>query len=199
MMPGLLEHLNQQELNTLRELLRIPDLPVDNFYLEKVHGFITAIAASPSTIFPSKWQPYVMNGIEFESQEQAETYFGLSLLLYNQINSELQSDNQPPFLPLGYPDLKVMERWCSGFLLGTDLDTAWKSNDYVVTFLLPLAVLAGEFSLIGDKDDEGNIIHYQSKHIKKFVQDLPDIIQGFHDHFREQRQHTISHDIFPVG
>lgn len=136
---------------------------------EVAHGFLTAVASAPTTIMPSLWQRELIGDHGFASIEQAKHVMGLVLRLYNQIITALTGGGRVP--PFG-PDDPAIEGWCMGYLKAARMDDVWNHDEDGVVFLFPLAVLAGEIDLTGEKDSAGRIIEDPMPQLRRFREGL---------------------------
>lgn len=127
----------------------------DAMTLAETKGFLTAVVTRPTLTLPSDWLSTVIGDEPaFSSRAHAERIFGLVMTLHNSLIEALQTGRAVAPAP-NDPDL---ENWCSGYLDGAEADAAWTADEDARMFLFPMAVLLGEFSLVGEADADGKII-----------------------------------------
>ena len=157
------------DLKQLESALASPVFKGKALSLDRLQGFLCAVASSPDTILPSKWLPDALGGNpDFESMEQAQEVMGLLMRFYNDVAKTLL-DGQPLKLILNarsatdlQPDYQA---WCEGYILGWALSTQeWlrPGNEALKKLTFPILFLSGAFredvqskgkTYIEDEDD----------------------------------------------
>ncbi len=182
--------LKKVQFKKLVEFFETIDKNQNNMSLTKLHGFLTAIVSAPNLIMPSQWLPIIFGEENdetiFNSMEKAQEIIGLIMQIYNNICSELQNLdvenedfslllwNHNDIVSLQSSSWELLSSWCDGYLLGTTLFNEHPKNDErAFMLLLPIGVLAEKFNLIGEKDENGNIIENDLPYKEKFKQNLP--------------------------
>lgn len=158
--PALRRPLNLAETHELTEFLaNVPGaLP---FW--EAHGFLTAIGSAPTTLLPSVWQPVLLGDVNFSSLEHANRIFGLVARLYDEILTDLHAGS--PIAP--YESEEDMVSWCAGYVTAAHMDDVWIADEDGAFFLYPIAIVAGDVNLIGEKDADGNIIEDPTPQIQR--------------------------------
>lgn len=157
------------EFKQLETALASPVFKGKALSLDRLQGFLCAVASSPDAILPSQWLPDVIGGRpDFESMEQAQEIMGLLMRFYNDVTNTL-FDGQPLKLilkPRSASDLQAdYQSWCEGYILGWALSTQeWlrPGNEALKKLTFPILFLSGAFrddaqskgkTYIADEDD----------------------------------------------
>jgi len=157
------------EFKQLETALASPVFKGKALSLDRLQGFLCAVASSPDTILPSKWLPDALGGNpDFESMEQAQEIMGLLMRFYNDVANTL-FDGQPLKLilkPRSASDPQAdYQSWCEGYILGWALSTQeWlrPGNEALKKLTFPILFLSGAFrddaqskgkTYIADEDD----------------------------------------------
>lgn len=177
--------LGQAELDELSEYLANT---AGAMPLSEAHGFLTAIASAPTSIMPSVWQPMVFGERGFSSIEQAQHVFALVVRLYNQIVTHLDEGN--PIAPSGADE--DFGSWCTGYLRAARMDEVWTADETGVVFLFPLAVLAGEFDLVGEEDINGEVITDPAPHLRRCRERLDDTVHEANEYWTAWRRKNMA-------
>ena len=167
--------------------------------LTALHGFLCALITGPHLIPPSEWHvgAFGEEGLEFSSQEEAQEIMMLMSRLNNHIIYQL--GNHITCEPILYDKGQIIDyknseeqlaRWCAAYIEGTRFDGTWHEEESAVCLLLPFAVLSNEFSLVGDKDDEGNIINDDSKQRMNFIENIPLYMQELYELWLSLREYA---------
>lgn len=168
--------------------------------LTAVHGFLYAIVSSPRLILPSEWQSYIFGDADvvFDSQTEAENMIALILRFHNHIIHQLTGEM--PCEPLIYEAGELipyetanddqLATWCSAYIDGTRFDETWKDSEQAIALLFPMAILANQMSLIGEKDREGNIIQNDETYRATYRQHLPEYIQELYQFWLAKRRYS---------
>lgn len=190
--------MTENELAQLEACLSSPALRGKAMRIDKLQGFLCAVASSPDMILPSRWMPAALGGeIEYETLEHAEEVTALLMNFYNSVVSSLH-DNLPPQLilkPLSsinkQPDYQT---WCNGYILGWSLSTEeWlrRGNEPLKNLTFPILLLSGAFKeeaeLKGQEiapDDE------YSKASQDCAEMLPQAVMGIYNFWLSKRHST---------
>lgn len=157
------------EFKQLETALASPVFKGKALSLDRLQGFLCAVASSPDAILPSQWLPDVIGGRpDFESMEQAQEIMGLLMRFYNDVTNTL-FDGQPLKLilkPRSASDPQAdYQSWCEGYILGWALSTQeWlrPGNEVLKKLTFPILFLSGAFrddaqskgkTYIADEDD----------------------------------------------
>jgi uncharacterized protein len=157
------------EFKQLETALASPVFKGKALSLDRLQGFLCAVASSPDAILPSQWLPDVIGGKpDFESMEQAQEIMGLLMRFYNDVTNTL-FDGQPLKLilkPRSASDPQAdYQSWCEGYILGWALSTQeWlrPGNEALKKLTFPILFLSGAFrddaqskgkTYIADEDD----------------------------------------------
>lgn len=139
-------------LEQLENALASPVFKGKALSVDRLHGFLCAVASSPDMIPPSKWLPDVLGQKpEYASMEQAQEIMGLLMQFHSNVTKTLL-DGQPPKLILkphsptdSQPDYQA---WCEGYILGWSLSTQeWlrPGNEALKKLTMPILFLSGAF------------------------------------------------------
>lgn len=139
-------------LKQLESALASPVFKGKALSVDRLHGFLCAVASSPDTIPPSKWLPDVLGQKPaYESMEQVQEIMGLLMQFHNDV-AKMLLDGQPPKLILKprsatdpQPDYQA---WCEGYILGWALSTQeWlrPGNEALKKLTMPILFLSGAF------------------------------------------------------
>jgi uncharacterized protein len=176
--------------------------------ITEIHGFLCAIMSAPGMIMPSQWQPLLFNEEpEFSSLEQAQEIIGWIMQLNNYSSNQLRGNKPLNLLMwqdgnlITYNDCseELLAQWCRGYLKGVQLDSVWNADKYAVSNLLPIAVLANQFDLKGDKDSEGNIIIDDKKYKQHYKENLHDYIMEYYSYWLDYRRKNLSSKNKPMS
>lgn len=151
--------------------------------LDELRGYLTAIVSAPTTIRPSEWQAEAFGEHAFASIERAQHILDLVIRLYNGIITSL--DAGEPLL--GDADDDTVTEWCWGYLHGARMDSAWTGDPEGMVFLFPLAILSGEFDLIGEEDANGNVIEDPTPQLQRARAELENTVRAAYQYFRVRR------------
>jgi uncharacterized protein len=176
-----LRALDSDEVRELAAFLDSPD--VDCLSFNELGGFLTAVVSAPTTFRPSEWQGEAFGDQAFESIAQAQHILDLVIRLHNGIIMTL--DAGEPLL--GDANDDTVADWCSGYMHGARMDPAWTRDPEGVVFLFPLAILSGEFDLVGEEDADGNIIEDATPQLQKARAKLEETVLAAYEHFRTRR------------
>jgi uncharacterized protein len=179
--PDPLRPLDTYEAVELAEFLDSDD--VDCLSFDELRGFLTAVVSAPTTFRPSEWQSEAFGDQAFASIEHARHILDLVIRLHNGIITTL--DAGEPFL--GDADDDTVADWCSGYMHGARMDPAWTRDPEGVVFLFPLAILSGEFDLVGEEDADGNIIEDATPQLQRARAELENTVRAAYQHFRTRR------------
>lgn len=188
--------LSTEELAVLEGWLASPIFGGKAMSVDKLQGFLCAVASAPDTIAPSRWLPEALGGEpEYESPGQAQEVAALLMRFYNQIASALH-ENQPPKLilkPRSETDPRLdYEPWCNGYILGWALSTEeWlrPGNEPLKKLTFPMLLLSGAFK--EDAEARGEEFMPQDEYAKlqqECADILPQAIVGVHHFFLSRRR-----------
>lgn len=177
-----MRRLSSTELERLRGFL---DRSRGAMTLTRAQGFLAAMASTPEMIMPSTWLPMVIG--EPDTPDDASGVVPLVLRLYNQTLEDLNARR-----PVSPDDEAELSLWCRGYLAGTRLDDHWRDDEAVAVMLLPFVVLAGEFDLVGEEDDRGNIIEDPTPQLERYRGLLPELQLRLHQRWNDwRREHLV--------
>ena len=164
--------------------------------LTELHAFLSALISGPNLIPPSEWHPYAFGdeGLEFESEDQAQDILMLLMRLNNHIVNQLTG--RIPSDPIVYRngillDYQVSDdqlaKWCASYLEGAHFDDTWYEQPTAVGLLIPLAVLSNDFNLIGEKVSDGHVIDDGADQRQSFKENLPMHLIDLYDFWLARR------------
>jgi uncharacterized protein len=179
--PDPLRPLDRAESEELADFLDSQD--VECMAFDELRGFLTAVVSAPTTFRPSEWQAEAFGEYAFASLEQAQHILDLVIRLYNGIITSL--DAGEPLL--GDEDDDTVAAWCWGYVHGARMDPAWTRDPEGMVFLFPIAILSGEFDLVGEEDADGNVIEDATPQLQKARAELEKSVRGAYQHFRTRR------------
>ena len=94
--------------------------------VETLDGFLTALVICPEHVLPSEFIPEILSGetedgdLVFESAQEAETFYGLLMRYWNEINRTFASGEfRMPYLIEDQEGKIHGNDWAKGFLAGT--------------------------------------------------------------------------------
>lgn len=186
--------LSSAEFSELRDFL---DSVSSAMSLSKAEGFLTGVASAPETLMPSDWQPRILGEHTFRSSDEAGRVFGLIVRLFNEILTGLNQDRA--VRPSASLAEEEVSEWCRGYLEASRMDAVWRTDEHGQSALLPFAVLAGEFDLVGEEDVEGHLIEDPSEHIQKYRRSLSTWVLDFHKHWVAWRRDAMQTPALPAG
>lgn len=142
----------------------------------KAHGFLTAIAQTPTIVLPTEWQSLLLGPTTVTADtKQAEAIGDLVMNLHNEILIQLNAGEQ---LELPCPDPAAHREWAAGYLLATQRDHVWREDPLGVELLLPFGVLTGDIELDGAPEGA----------IERIIAELPEHLLKIHAHWIEWRR-----------
>lgn len=200
-MQNLAKKLSSNEIIELDEYLK-NNIDAENVNsITRLDAAFKVINMQPELVFPSQWQSMLFGELEFESDEQVMYFFDLVHRFYNQTNDSTRKGDLKPLLLHKKKKLSVtkapenvIKEWCLQLLETSRLCKGiLPTNDNVVIDLLPFAVLSDTFSLIGEKDDDGNEITDDSHHKKLFLDSFERNLKLLKTSYSEK----VSADILP--
>jgi uncharacterized protein len=170
-MQSKLRPLDRAELAELSEFLgHAPG----GMSLTEAHGFLTAIVSGPTTILPSAWQKPLFGDAGFATMDEARHVFDLVMRFYNGIVDDLASGR--PVAPATADD-DAVALWCEGYLRATRMDEVWSHDERAAVSMFPIAILAGEVDLVGEKDSRGKIIEDPGPQLRRAREYLEESVQ----------------------
>lgn len=181
--PGLKQQLSETELQEIHTVL---DTGTEGLESGELDGFLTAISTAPGNLDPDEWLAAVLGDFEFKTETDSFRFVGLILRRYNGIVRQLASEDSP--WPAASMDEDEAADWCSGYMQGVREDPIWIHDEEAVAHLLSIAVLSGEFSLVGEDDADGNVIEDVTPHLAKYRALLPETVRTLDGYWAEQRE-----------
>lgn len=156
-------------------------------------GFLFVVACSPEIVPPSKWLQVLVGEDEFKDQEQADNILGALMLLYNELNRQVQEADVALLPGCVFDQDKISNfgehapigQWCRGFIAAQDwLQDMW--DEYVPDALdeeygAQLMML----SFFADKEvatevyEESNKQHSFEEFVAMFQLNFPVAMAGF--------------------
>jgi uncharacterized protein len=178
----------------LEQLGRFLDGSPGAMPLPQARGFLAAMASTPEMIMPSTWLPMVIGEPDLNTPDAASGVALLVVRLYNQILDDLNAQR-----PVSPDDEEELSLWCRGYLAGTALDDHWLDDKLVLRALTPFAALAGELDLVGEEDNNGNIIEDPTPHLERYRDKLPELQLQLHQHWNDwRREHLVPPGAVPA-
>jgi yecA family protein len=164
--------------------------------LAEAHGLLTAIGSAPELIPTDKWYGMLLdNRSTYYSKKEAVENLKLFISLYEEVSVNL-ADEQPFIIllwehgaiqPIPWSSPHVLSSWCKGYINGVKMDNTWTKNEEALSLMLPIAVLANEFDLIGLKDEKGNIIHNETYYKQDFKSELEETVKNIYSYWQDNR------------
>jgi yecA family protein len=114
-------------------------------------GLLTAVVTAPTPIQPSTWLPLALGDYELTAPD--DPVLGLMLRAYNTIFSMLRAVEV--MCPHAH-EVAEIEHFCTGYMMGVELDNAWTQDFDAMNPVLPIAVLAG-IRPLNHPDDEDHV------------------------------------------
>ena len=144
--------LTDTELKQLESALASPVFKGKALSLDRLQGFLCAVASSPDNIPPGKWLPDAIGAKpEYASAEQAQELMGLLMRFYNDVENALFAGAPLKLIlkPRSTDDLQPdYQAWCEGYILGWALSTQeWlrPGNEALKKLTFPILFLSGAF------------------------------------------------------
>ncbi|MFG6138595.1 MULTISPECIES: YecA/YgfB family protein [Halomonas] len=187
--PQPLPLLDDEALDRLDDFLESDGVDADALDLIGAHGFLVALAVSPSDVPPATWVAELFHGEPtFADDAEREEVLGLLERLRATAISVLEGGGLPelPFdLELGGvpPEETPIGDWCAGFMEGVFLDEpAWFAEDEeaAATLLLPFMLLSG---LFGDEPDMAELAK-DGDRLESLTAQLPELVLDLYLHYR---------------
>ena len=156
--------LDDDEIETLLEMIYSPALADDSLTLEGMDGFLCALAVNPVPIEPEVWLPHMLGSTapDFESEDEADLFYDLIHRHWQSIVHAVRKDPEEEplasFAPLmeGDPDMvddddlesDLGDNWADGFLSamvlsGNEWIEAMQDEDFM-DLLSPIMMLDKE-------------------------------------------------------
>jgi uncharacterized protein len=154
--------------------------------VHEVRGAFAALATAPGLVSPNAWLHIVLGEPAFADMEHAQRVFDVLMRDYNFVLDEME--NEHPVAP--GPDVpdEIAAAWCRGYLTIAEADREWRADEDADGLLLPLAVIAGTFSLIGERDDDGKVIEDDGPHRRKARAVLDQIVRELYGYWTSRRR-----------
>ncbi len=173
--------LDDLELETLEVFLESDAVHEECHNFITAHGFLTALALSPSPISDSTWVPIVFEDTpKFNSEKEEKAINGYLSRLKLDIEKELESEDGflvPCELAMAESEdeLSELQEWASGFMEGVFLtEKDWFSSEkeeQIAELLLPIMVASDLF-----EDDEIVDIRSSAKLTQSCIEQIPEVI-----------------------
>jgi yecA family protein len=161
---------------TVRQFLSATE---DAMSYVEAHGFLTAIAQTPTIVMPGQWQSLLMGPTTVASETQQDEEAGdLVMQLHEEILVALNAGKDLE-LPCG--NRSDHKAWAKGYLLATRLDKVWRDDALGVELLLPFGVLAGEIDVPASLPDM----------MERVISELPAHLLLIHEHWIRWRRVNI--------
>lgn len=186
--------MNPSEIQQLESLLAAPLFKGKAMSIDRLQGFLVAVASSPDTILPSQWLPDVTGGeMEHDSMEQAQAFMDLLMRYYNEAATAL-SANEPFSFVLrqrsSTDERMNYQTWCEGYILGWALSTQeWlrPGNEALKKLTFPILYLSGAFREDAEAKGEAYEEEEDYKLQKECIDVLPGAVQAIYDFWRARR------------
>jgi len=190
--------MTEIELARLEAWLSSPAMQGKAMRIDKLQGFLCAVASSPDIIPPSRWMPAALGGeIEYDSLEHATDATALLMSFYNSIAGSLH-DNIPPQLILEpvsalnkEPDYRT---WCDGYILGWSLSTEeWlrRGNEPLKNLTFPILLLSGAFKEDAElKGENMTSAEEYAQATRDCAEMLPQAVLGIYNFWLSKRKPT---------
>lgn len=197
----LTQPLSEAELAELDDFLESDAAPDTCMSLEKMDGFMCALAVGPKLVLPSRWLATLWGGDEgpsFESEEQANRIMELLMRHWNSIQSRvgrpLAKDADFYIPEMVYPDddlpddtldTEFGKAWVQGFMTGVSLEPdAWReafddeecANGFGLIMLLEL----------GHNPDQPEIVIDLGKR-RQLLWVVPQVVHAFHQFWKKRK------------
>lgn len=149
------EPMTEAQLDELAELLDSDLTPEDCMDLSMLQGYLTAVLVGPDIDDSQRWLAPIWGegplAAHFGAKAEAERVIELVIMLYNEIEAQLQSAPEE-FEPILYLDEETEQQiarpWCMGFMYGAALnEAAWQpmlDDEEYGAALLPIVMCADE-------------------------------------------------------
>jgi len=190
------ELVSKSELQVLDHFLRNQKSINGNpSSLTYTHGFLCAVLTAPTLPHYNHYSLLLTKITQGENGASGSKNTNRACLarLGSQMSDELEQNSFTPLLfendvlscetaPSG-----LLKEWCLGYLHGVGLDASWAKDDMAVSMLMPIAILADEFDLVGLFDAEGHAIADNKPHKMLAREILPKIIADLYSYWGKQR------------
>ena len=97
-------------------------------------GLLTVVVTAPTPIPPSMWLPLVLGDRELEGPN--DSTLGLILPMYNTISAPM-ADGE--VMCPAADDVENIEHFCSGYMIGVEMDEAWSQTFEAMEPVFPIA------------------------------------------------------------
>lgn len=192
------------------ELYKVLPAPqwTEHSQITQLQGFITAIAINPTPIAVDQWQKFILPSLNKTREQpvkvlkadlihesnltQLKLIKKLSQQLCLQIGQDLRQENT--FIPLCYDgkqlvtyqqaSWELLAQWCQSYLAGIQLDSQWSQDDFALSQLMPLSILAGDFNLAGQWDNQEQRIEDDAPFKEKSRDILPQILSKLYSYWK---------------
>lgn len=188
--------LTEQEIQQLETWLNSPKFKDRAMQIDRLQGFLAAVASSPDAIPPSVWVPEAVGGEpDYDSMEQAQEFIGLLMRYYNSIAGTLFS-NQPLTLRARTQsslDSGVdYQSWCEGYITGWSLSQEeWlrPGNGALKKLTFPILYLSGAFSEASERDGKPYLAQEEQREIEQNCMNLlPQAVTDIYQFWLEKRR-----------
>jgi len=180
----------------LEAWLSSPALEGRAMRIDKLQGFLCAVASSPDIIPPSRWMPAALGGeIKYETLEQTNDATALLMSFYNNIASSLHEHLSPQLIlkPISSVDKSPdYQTWCNGYILGWSLSTEeWlrRGNEPLKNLTFPILLLSGAFKEDAElKGEEMTPDDEYAKASRDCAEMLPQVVLGIYNFWLSKRK-----------
>lgn len=154
--------------------------------VHEVRGAFAALATVPQLVSPNEWLQIVLGEPGFVDIAHAQRVIDLLMRDYNFVLDELANERSVAPGPDAPED--VAAAWCRGYLEIAEADEKWRADESADGALLPLALIAKTFTLVGQVDDDGKVIEDEAPQRDAARKQLPTIVRELHRYWTTRRR-----------
>ena len=195
------------EIEQLEAWLTFPIFEGKAMTLDKLHGFLCAVASSPDMIEPSFWLPEALGGEpNYETLEQATAFVALMMKFYHHVAQTLADEAALNLIlkPGVQTDQNLnYQTWCDGYILGWSLSRReWMTpdNSSLKKMTFPILLLSGAFK--EDAESRGKEF-MPAEEYRQLEQEsanvLPDSIKNIYNFWLSKRKSSPAKRGIKVG
>lgn len=184
------------EIKQLEAWLTFPVFMAKAMELDKLHGFLCAVASSPDMIEPSIWIPEALGGEpNYETLEQATEFIALLMKFYHHVAASLSAEAPLTLILKSGSQTEQhlnYQTWCDGYILGWSLSKReWMTpaNQPLKKLTFPILLLSGAFK--EDAENRGKEFMPPDEY-QKLEQEsanvLPDSIKNIYNFWLSKRK-----------
>ncbi|MDR3412632.1 MAG: UPF0149 family protein [Formivibrio sp.] len=188
------EPMTEAQLDELAQLLDSDLTPEDCMDLSMLQGYLTAVLVGPEVADPEQWLVSIWgegaDAVHFSAKAEAARLVELVVMLYNDIDQQLQSapDEFEPILYLDEEsELQIARPWCMGFMYGAALNEAqWQpllDDEEYGSALLPIVMCADEEGRAEMEASGENPNQFEDE----VADELPEIVGVLHGYWSQMR------------